>query len=104
MRAVLRRLALVLTAGCATNSLPSLVGAPTPVQVLDAAFVRFEGARIPREAFLYEMRCRVRAAAGDAARRPSVQIVVPPDQDDRGLVDSLLLELERSGVKSVTLR
>lgn len=63
--------------------------------------MRFEGARIPREAFLYEMRRRVRAAGGEADQRPAVRILL--DAENQGELDSLLLELERSGVKSVTL-
>lgn len=103
MRVAFRTLACVLAAGCATPSLPSLAGRPTAVQVLDAGFVKFEGARIPREAFLYEMRRRVRAAGGEAGQRPAVRILLDAGAEDQSELDSLLLELERSGVKSVTL-
>ena len=101
MRAASPALACVLAAGCAAPSLPTLPGTPTAVEVLDAGFVQFEGARIPREAFLYEMRRRVRSAGGDAGQRPAVRILL--DAEDQGELDLLLLELERSGVKSVTL-
>lgn len=101
MRVAILNLACVLAAGCAAPSLPTLPGTPTAVHILDAGFVKFEGERIPREAFLYEMRRRVRSAGGEAGQRPAVRILL--DAEDQGELDSLLLELERAGVKSVTL-
>lgn len=94
-----------MVAACAAGASPDAVGEPTPVVVLDAAFVRFEGRRVPLEAFLLEMRRRARHAKGDPVRLPWVQVTVdpmakslPPDYMTR-----LRRELYKSGIRFVDL-
>jgi len=77
-------------------------GVATPVELLGSGFVRFEGRRIPTEAFLLEMRERVRSADGDVNLIPAVHVrkdpaaVVPP-------IDGLLRELRTAGIRRVVL-
>lgn len=96
---------VLLAAACAAGPSADAIGEPTPVEVLDAAFVRFEGHRVPLEAFLLEMRARARSAAGDPARLPWVQVSVDPEAKELPLdyMTRLRQELYKSGIRFVDL-
>ncbi len=69
---------------------------------MDGGFVRFEGQRIATEAFLLEIRQRIREASGDATRYPALRILIEADLPS-GRLDKLLRELQSAGVRHVTL-
>ena len=98
-------LALLLAACAAAEPEPPAgIGQRTLVQILDGGFVRFEGRRVPTEAFLLEVRRRVRAAAGDADRIPWILVraedgvQVSPEQ-----LELITRELGKAGVRHVHL-
>ncbi len=83
---------------------PPLAGVPTTVVLLDPHFVRFEGARIPLDAFLLEMRERVRAAGGEPDRLPLVTVTSASTEEELGgLVGRVVEELRRAGIRSIQL-
>ncbi len=106
-----RTIALALTAlvaaACASSSGADEApqGTPADVEVLDSAFVRFEGKRIALEWFLLEMRERVRAADGDVAQLPLVRVTVAPDAPgvDGRWIAALRNELYKAGVRNMSL-
>jgi len=106
-RSILLGLAVVGAAACASSAVEpdAPQGVPTDVEVLDAAFVRFEGQRVAVEWFLLEMRERVRAADGDLARLPWVRVTIAPDAAsvDGRWVSALRNELYKAGVRNLTL-
>jgi hypothetical protein len=77
-------------------------GIRTDVVLLAGGFVRFDGARMPVEQFVVEIRKRVRSAAHDASRCPEVHIRIEDDQPP-GRLDALLHELQTAGVRRVVL-
>ncbi len=95
-----------LTATCAAPP-PADVrqrGIETPVEILDAAFVQFEGRRCAVEWFLLEMRERARRAEGDAAKLPHVVVEI---REGAAGVDSrwnsqLVTELEKAGIRAIS--
>jgi hypothetical protein len=83
---------------------PPLPGIPVTVELLDPHFVRFEGRRIPLEAFWLEMRERVRAAGGDPLQFPAVTVLVGEGGEDMTiLVTKVVDQLRRAGVRSIVL-
>lgn len=95
-------LAFVLAAACAGSPFGAVGGVATPVELLGGGFVRFEGQRMPMEAFLLVIRTRVRDAGGDAARLPAVHVRARPGLTSQP-VDVLLRELRTAGVQQVVL-
>lgn len=107
MRTLSAFVLLLLLAGCA-NAPPNLQdveGVPTPVRVLDAGFVRFEGERMAIEFFLLEIRERARAAEGDINQLPSVRVIVPADAAgvDGRWVSDLRDELHKAGIRHLAI-
>ncbi len=97
---------LLVAAACSGAPTPSLpaAGLDTPVEVLDRAWVRFEGERRPVEFFLLEVRLRVRAASGSGALpRVVVRIVDGAPGVDPQWLDWLRNELYRAGVQRIAL-
>ena len=94
-----------VAACAASGGDPGAVGDPAPVQVLDAAFVRFEGRRMPVEGFLLEMRERARRAGRDPERLPWVQVSLDPAARPLppGYMTRLRAELYKSGIRFVDL-
>lgn len=74
----------------------------TPVELIGGGFVRFEDRRIPTEAFLLEMRERVRQAQGEPSRLPAVVVHADPGADV-GPIDGFLQGLRTAGVRHVVL-
>lgn len=76
----------------------------TPVELATGGFVVFEGRRIPADAFLLEMRQRVRAADGEPAHLPAVHVRVDPAAGaGLGPIDGFLQGLRTAGVRYVVL-
>ena len=100
--------AALLLAACASEPVADdeLAGVETPVEVLDAGFVRFEGERIALEWFLLEMRRRARAAQWEPARMPRVEVRIA---DGAAGVDGRWFsafsdELRKAGIHSTVFR
>ena len=98
-------IALLLAACSAAEPEPAAgVGQRTLVEILGGGFVRFEGERVPTEAFLLEVRRRVRAADGVADRLPWILLRaadgldVPPQQ-----LELITRELGKAGVRHAHL-
>ena len=94
--------------GCAGAEFaePAPVGRPTRVEILDASHVTFEGGTIPVEAFVFEMRQRVRAAAGNPKEIPAVTIIAPAYSGGvtaPQTVQRLLNQLRSAGVRHIAL-
>lgn len=105
-----KRLALgaVLLAGCASGPPEPKereVGVATRIELLDAHRVRYEAQEVPIETFLYEMRTRVRAAAGKPEQLPIVTILAPVDAAPAAMqaLDRLVRQLHVAGVHRVNL-
>ncbi len=81
-------------------------GIRTEVIILSGGFVRFADERVPLEAFLLEMRYRVRGADEDPTQLPWVQIAVDPAVNDlsaQAMVQRLMDGLRASGVRTISL-
>ncbi len=93
--------------GCSSAPAPEdpPPGIHTEVTILSGGFVRFADERVPLEAFLLEMRYRVREAAEDPTQLPWVQIDVDPEINEltgQAMVQRLMDGLAASGVRSVS--
>jgi hypothetical protein len=73
------------------------------VELLADGFVRFEGQRVPDEAFLLEMRRRVRAADRRADRMPWVVLRAAPAGSVGPRLEAITSELRKAGVRHVHL-
>ncbi len=109
MRARGSLLLLLLITGCSSaEPLPEQIqGIRTEVAILPGGFVRFEGERIPMEAFQLEMRVRARDAEGDAARLPWVVIEVAPEVGDltgQAMVQRLMDGMQAAGIGAIELK
>jgi hypothetical protein len=93
----------VLGVGCASQPVPVAgVGSTTDVTLLDRHFVRFEGERVPVEAFVYTMRQRARAAPQDA--RPWVRLRCADGYAEAPhVLEALLEHLQRAGLAGVSV-
>ncbi len=81
----------------------SPVGVRLEVHLLDQHFVRFEGKRMPWEAFALDVRAQCRAATGDSAQRPWIRMLAPVDGSvTAATVEQLRKVLTDSGVKYIT--
>ena len=94
-----------LTVACASPPVADPEGIETPVEVLDAGFVRFEGERCALEWFLLEMRERARNARVSDGELPLVLVRIrkgTPGVDGRWL-NYLNAELLKAGIKYIKL-
>lgn len=107
MMRVMPSLALGLLLAACQTAAPAdpAAGVPTRVDILDAAWVQFEGERRPLEYFLLEMRHRVRAAAGDIGRMPFVivHITAGTSGTDARWLGRFRSELHKAGVRQLSL-
>lgn len=99
---------ILFFAGCSSAPAPeeSPAGIHTEVTILSGGFVRFADERVPLEAFLLEMRYRVREAGEDSTQLPWVQIDVDPAVNDltaQAMVQRLMDGLSASGVRNVSM-
>ncbi len=101
---------LALGGGCASNP-PGDIGGPSghrlTVYLLDDAFVRYSDERIPIEQFIYELRVMCRAADGDPAKMPWLE-VRSPGGERAGQVPSRVVEeiqkhAQNAGVRHISL-
>jgi hypothetical protein len=96
----------LLLAACAEfePDVSAPAGVVTYVECLSGGFVSFEGARVPTEDFVVEMRQRVRTAQQDPSRMPAVRIRVEDAVPDASvIVGRLIHELRQAGVRTVEL-
>ncbi len=98
---------ILFFAGCSSAPAPEEppAGIHTEVTILGGGFVRFADERVPLEAFLLEMRYRVRAADEDLTQLPSVQIDVDPAVNaltGQAMVQRLMDGLRASGVRNIS--
>ncbi len=98
---------ILFFAGCSSAPAPEdpPEGIQTEVTILRGGFVRFADERVPLEAFLLEMRYRVREAGEDPTQLPWVQIDVDPAVNDltaQAMVQRLMDGLQASGVRNIS--
>ena len=81
------------------------LGIPAHVEILDGQRVRYDDQTVPLETFLYDMRTKVRSAAGRPAQMPVVTIVIAQSAGPQAslVLERVVRQLHAAGVHRVQI-